>query len=52
MPWLTRGRVSGVEGTMEFAWGSGCETGSDVRGQFYEELSDALEAVGVGDEPG
>jgi len=47
--WLTRGRASGVEGTMEFVLALWIRDGLFVRGQFYDELSDALDAVGLGD---
>ena len=45
--WLTRGRASGVEGTMEFVLGLWMRDGLIVRGQFYDELSDALDEVGL-----
>ena len=46
--WVTRGRASGVEGTLEFVLGLWIEDGLVVRGQFFEELRDALDAVGLG----
>ena len=45
--WITRGRASGVEGTLEFVLGLWVKDGLIVRGQFFDELDDALEAVGV-----
>jgi ketosteroid isomerase-like protein len=47
--WVTRGRASGVEGTLEFVVGLWAEDGLVVRGQFFDELGDALDAVGLGD---
>ena len=47
--WLTRGRASGVEGTMEFVLGLWIRDGLIVRGQFYDDLSEGLDAVGLGD---
>ena len=47
--WVTRGRASGVEGTLEFVLGLWIEDGLIVRGQFFDELPDALAAAGVGD---
>ncbi len=47
--WVTRGRASGVEGTIEFVLALWIEDGMIVRGQFFDELPDALEAVGLGD---
>jgi ketosteroid isomerase-like protein len=47
--WVTRGRASGVEGTLDFVVGLWIEDGLVVRGQFFDELGDALEAVGLGD---
>ena len=45
--WVTRGRASGVEGTLEFVLGLWMRDGLIVRGQFFDELDDALEAVGL-----
>ena len=45
--WITRGRASGVEGTMEFVLALWMRDGLIVRGQFYDELSDALDEVGL-----
>jgi ketosteroid isomerase-like protein len=47
--WVTRGRVSGMEGDMEFAIVLWMQGDLVVRGQFFEHLPDALEAVGLGD---
>ena len=46
--WETRGRASGVEGTLEFVLGIWVEDGLIVRGQFFDELEQGLEAVGLG----
>jgi len=45
--WITRGRASGVEGTLEFVLGLWVKDGLIVRGQFFDELDEALEAVGL-----
>jgi ketosteroid isomerase-like protein len=45
--WLTRGRASGVEGTIEFAFAAWIEGDLLKRGQFFQELDGALEAVGL-----
>ena len=45
--WITRGRVSGMEGTMEFAITLWVRDGQVVRGQFFDEFPDALAAAGV-----
>ena len=45
--WITRGRASGVEGTLEFVLGLWVKDGLIVRGQFFDELDDALAAVGL-----
>ena len=45
--WVTRGRASGVEGTLEFVLGLWMKDGLIVRGQFFDELDDALEAAGL-----
>lgn len=47
--WVTRGRLSGMEGELEFAVALWVEDGIAVRGQFFDELPDALAAVGLGD---
>jgi len=47
--WVTRGRVSGMEGDMEFAIVLWMQGDLVVRGQFFEHLPDALEAAGLGD---
>lgn len=47
--WVTRGRASGVEGTLDFIVGLWIEDGLVVRGQFFDELGEALDAVGLGD---
>ena len=46
--WVTRGRASGVEGTLEFVLVLWIEDRLIVRGQFFDELGDALDAVGLG----
>ncbi len=46
--WITRGRVSGMEGEMEFAITLWVRDGQIVKGQFFEELPDALVAAGLG----
>jgi ketosteroid isomerase-like protein len=46
--WVTRGRVSGMEGTMEFAIVLWMRGDLVVRGQFFDELPDALTAAGLG----
>jgi len=46
--WVTRGRASGVEGTIEFAFAAWEDGGVLTRGKFFEEFPDALEAVGLG----
>ena len=45
--WITRGRASGVEGTLEFVLGLWVKDGMIVRGQFFDELTDALDAIRV-----
>lgn len=45
--WVTRGRASGVEGTIEFAFASWVEDGRVKRGQFFNSLPEALSAVGL-----
>ena len=45
--WVTRGRASGVEGALGFVLGLWIEDGLIVRGQFFDELGDALDAVGL-----
>jgi ketosteroid isomerase-like protein len=43
--WITRGRASGVEGTLEFVLGIWVRDGLIVRGQFFDELDVALAAA-------
>ena len=45
--WVTRGRASGVEGTLEFVLALWIREGLIVRGQFFDELTDALGAIRV-----
>ena len=45
--WATRGRASGVEGRLDFSIVIWVREGLIVRGQFFEELDDALEAAKV-----
>jgi ketosteroid isomerase-like protein len=44
--WVTRGRVSGAEGEMEWAIVLSMRDGRIARGQFYDEYDDALRALG------
>ena len=45
--WVTRGRASGVEGTIEFSFAICIEDDLVKRGQFFEEFPDAIRAVGL-----
>jgi ketosteroid isomerase-like protein len=45
--WVTRGRASGVEGTIEFAFTTWIEGDLVKRGQFFETFPDALRAAGL-----
>ena len=45
--WVTRGRTSGVEGTLEFVLALWVRDGLVARGQFFEDLAEALHAVGL-----
>ena len=45
--WVTRGRSSGVEGTLEFVLALWVRDGLVARGQFFEDLPEALHAVGL-----
>ena len=45
--WVTRGRASGVEGTIQFAFAVWIEGGLVKRGQFFEEFPDAVRATGL-----
>ena len=45
--WVTRGRASGVEGSLEFVLALWIRDGLIVRGQFFDELTDALDAIRV-----
>jgi uncharacterized protein (TIGR02246 family) len=47
--WVTRGRASGLEGAIDFAIVVWPADGRIARGQFFDELPDALAAAGVGD---
>jgi ketosteroid isomerase-like protein len=47
--WVTRGRASGLEGAIDFAIVLWPADGRIARGQFFEDLPDALAAAGVGD---
>lgn len=45
--WITRGRASGVEGRLTFPIVIWAKDGRIARGQFFDELEDALEAAGA-----
>ena len=49
--WVTRGRASGVEGRLDFPIVIWVRDGLIIRGQFFEELEDALRGPGGQGQP-